>query len=172
MCSSLEHCSCQLLARRARPHKAKKFIPTKRRSRVLRTGLVRTKGGQEESTLERASARISAMSRIERRNQTLRKGNARCWYCGVPLTLATMHEDHFLARTQGGSDLLANRVPSCQVCNLFKRDGDAEFVRERLAYDRGEFDVVKIVRTADGTLWNITTAHYVKFYSEEQGLTL
>jgi len=72
------------------------------------------------------------------RVQVLAKTNGKCVYCGVKLTTEpghpnTYHADHVLPAKHGGSDDVANLIPSCQTCNtrksaktLLKFLGDAE----------------------------------------------
>lgn len=54
------------------------------------------------------------------------KTNGRCVYCGVALVMTrglpnSFEADHVLAATRGGSDDIANLVPSCLGCNAKKR---------------------------------------------------
>ncbi len=83
---------------------------------------------------ERLLARISRrlVGRREglpssRRSAVLNKTSGKCVYCGVKITTNpglpnSYHADHVLAVVRGGSDDVANLVPSCRSCNLRKRD--------------------------------------------------
>jgi hypothetical protein len=50
----------------------------------------------------------------------------------------------------------------------------AEFVRHRIAYEQGLYQVVKTGRTANGNVWTITReeTQRVRFYAEELGLKI
>lgn len=45
---------------------------------------------------------------------------AKCYYCGVPLTLKSATKDHRIPRCRGGSDSIKNIVPACLACNQKK----------------------------------------------------
>ena len=58
-----------------------------------------------------------------------------CAYCGV---VATLHADHRVPLSRGGSNTIENIVPACRACNLRKyTQTEAEF-RARLAAERNE----------------------------------
>jgi hypothetical protein len=53
------------------------------------------------------------------------KTSGRCVYCAQPLTMKTglpnsFHADHVLSVARGGSDDIANLIPSCATCNARK----------------------------------------------------
>jgi 5-methylcytosine-specific restriction endonuclease McrA len=55
----------------------------------------------------------------------LAKTSGKCVYCGVALTRRkgqpnSYHRDHVLAATKGGTEDIANLIPSCRTCNLRK----------------------------------------------------
>lgn len=57
----------------------------------------------------------------------------RCQYCGDALSCAlSMHVDHVVARSKGGSDDACNLRASCKSCNAAKRDGDLQRLRDAL----------------------------------------
>ena len=61
-----------------------------------------------------------------RRSAVLAKTSGKCVYCGVALVLTkgrpnSYQADHVLAVALGGSDDIANLVPSCADCNAKKR---------------------------------------------------
>ena len=45
---------------------------------------------------------------------------ARCYYCELPLLLNEAQREHMVPLARGGTDLIANIVPSCARCNLAK----------------------------------------------------
>lgn len=60
------------------------------------------------------------------RETVLAKTSGKCAYCGVRLTTDhgkpnSYHPDHVLPVACGGSDDVANLIPSCRSCNLKKR---------------------------------------------------
>lgn len=64
------------------------------------------------------------------RDEVLRKTSGRCVYCGERLMTASGHPnsfepDHVLPVALGGSDDVANLVPSCRSCNRKKRSRTA-----------------------------------------------
>ena len=60
-----------------------------------------------------------------RRFDVFKRDGFRCVYCGGVPPAATLHADHVLAVSNGGSDDLTNLVTSCADCNLGK---SAEFL--------------------------------------------
>lgn len=65
------------------------------------------------------------------REYVLNKTAGRCVYCGTQLTKQhglpnSYQPDHVLPVAKGGSDDVANLVPSCASCNSKKRDGTFE----------------------------------------------
>jgi 5-methylcytosine-specific restriction endonuclease McrA len=57
----------------------------------------------------------------------------RCQYCGDDLPgVLSMHVDHIVARSKGGSDTEGNLRASCKSCNSAKRDGDLQRLRDAL----------------------------------------
>lgn len=59
------------------------------------------------------------------RAAVLAKTSGRCVYCATELTerpgkMNSFHADHVLAVTRGGTDDIANLVPSCLACNTRK----------------------------------------------------
>lgn len=112
------------------------------------------------------------MGRIE----ILAKTKGMCAYCGVILTLdrfarTSFHIDHAVAKAKGGpKNADWNKVPACLACNQFKGDADPEFVRLRLAYSRGQYEVLETCRDVDGKiLWILQRAktELIQFYAED-----
>jgi len=63
------------------------------------------------------------------RQQVLEKYNNRCAYCGHDLTLKTMQVDHKQSKHTGGTDNIDNLMPSCRLCNHYKRAQSIEAFR-------------------------------------------
>ena len=51
----------------------------------------------------------------------LAESGFRCMYCGLAAPEATLHVDHIVPRTAGGTNDRANLVAACSSCNLGKR---------------------------------------------------
>jgi hypothetical protein len=61
--------------------------------------------------------------------------DARCFYCELPLTLATATKDHKTPICRGGSDEIWNIVPACLSCNQKKGWRTvSEFLQKRPAF--------------------------------------
>jgi 5-methylcytosine-specific restriction endonuclease McrA len=45
-----------------------------------------------------------------------------CFYCRLPLSIEEARLDHFIPRSKGGPDSLANRRAACKGCDTRKRD--------------------------------------------------
>lgn len=63
------------------------------------------------------------------REKVLKKYNSRCAYCGEPLFYKEMQVDHLIPKSKGGTDDIANLMPSCRLCNHYKRALDLETFR-------------------------------------------
>jgi len=61
------------------------------------------------------------------------KFGGRCAYCGNEITLKTMQVDHAKSKRNGGTDDYENLMPSCRLCNHYKRGGDIETLRWLIA---------------------------------------
>lgn len=48
------------------------------------------------------------------------KSGGGCYYCGTPLTLATLTADHIQPVRLGGCAILDNLVAACRLCNTAK----------------------------------------------------
>lgn len=82
------------------------------------------------SRAARSSAAPRAPIAPATREDVLRKTNGKCVYCGVLLSLTagdptSFEPDHVLPVVEGGSDDMANLVPSCRSCNRKKRSKTA-----------------------------------------------
>lgn len=57
---------------------------------------------------------------VDLRVVLLVRSHGGCWYCGTPLTLATLTADHLVPVKHGGLSVLANLVTCCKACNEAK----------------------------------------------------
>ena len=61
------------------------------------------------------------------------KYNGRCAYCGREIAYKDMQVDHFVAKrgwNESGSDDISNLMPSCRMCNHYKRANSLETFRK------------------------------------------
>lgn len=71
-----------------------------------------------------------------RRKQTVfaypQKYNGRCAYCGTDIEYKDMQVDHFVPKrgwNEEGTDDISNLMPSCRMCNHYKRANSLEIFR-------------------------------------------
>ena len=60
------------------------------------------------------------------------KYNGRCAYCGREIAYKDMQVDHFIPKcgwNESGSDDISNLMPSCRMCNHYKRAHNLETFR-------------------------------------------
>ena len=60
------------------------------------------------------------------------KYNGKCAYCGREIAYKDMQVDHFVAKrgwNESGSDDISNLMPSCRMCNHYKRANSLETFR-------------------------------------------
>lgn len=60
------------------------------------------------------------------------KYNGRCAYCGCEIAYKDMQVDHFIPKngwSEHGSDDISNLMPSCRMCNHYKRANTLEGFR-------------------------------------------
>ena len=69
----------------------------------------------------------------EIRQAVYQKYNGHCAYCGKEISYKDMQIDHFIPKAQGGVNNLPNLMPSCRICNHYKRDNSIEYFRECIA---------------------------------------
>lgn len=72
-----------------------------------------------------------AISKAIRQN-VYEKYNGRCAYCGRKIEYKDMQVDHFIAKrgwTESGTDDISNLMPSCRMCNHYKRANTLETFR-------------------------------------------
>ena len=70
---------------------------------------------------------------VETRKAVYDKYNGRCAYCGREIAYKDMQVDHFIAKrgwNESGSDDISNLMPSCRMCNHYKRANSLEIFRE------------------------------------------
>lgn len=68
----------------------------------------------------------------ETRQKVYKKYNGRCAYCGRKIEYKDMQVDHFIAKrgwNESGSDDISNLMPSCRMCNHYKRANPIELFR-------------------------------------------
>ena len=66
------------------------------------------------------------------RQSVYAKYNGRCAYCGREIAYKDMQIDHFVAKrgwNESGSDDISNLMPSCRMCNHYKRANSLETFR-------------------------------------------
>ena len=64
------------------------------------------------------------------------KYDGRCAYCGREIAYKDMQVDHFVAKRgwgENGSDDVSNLMPSCRMCNHYKRAHSLETFRQYIA---------------------------------------
>lgn len=60
------------------------------------------------------------------------KYNGRCAYCGREIAYKDMQVDHYIPKrgyNESGSDDISNLMPSCRMCNHYKRANSLETFR-------------------------------------------
>lgn len=70
------------------------------------------------------------------RQEVYSKYGGRCAYCGREIAYKDMQVDHFIAkrgRIENGSDDVSNLMPSCRMCNHYKRAHSLETFRQYIA---------------------------------------
>ena len=66
------------------------------------------------------------------RQAVYEKYGGRCAYCGRTISYKDMQVDHFIAKrawAESGTDDLSNLMPSCRMCNHYKRANSLETFR-------------------------------------------
>ena len=70
------------------------------------------------------------------REQVYQKYNGHCAYCGRIIKLSEMQIDHFVPKrgwVEQGTDDIDNLMPSCRLCNHYKRANSLETFRRYIA---------------------------------------
>lgn len=110
------------------------------------------------------------------REQVYEKYNGHCAYCGIELEYKDMQVDHLVpieGWSEQGDDSFDNLMPSCRMCNHYKRAHDLEYWRKMI-----EEIPKKLMRDSYiyrvGVRYDlvISNEHKVKFYFEtvDEGL--
>ena len=66
------------------------------------------------------------------RQSVYEKYSGRCAYCGKKIAYKDMQVDHFIPKrgwTESGCDDVSNLMPSCRMCNHYKRANPLELFR-------------------------------------------
>lgn len=104
------------------------------------------------------------------REQVYEKYNGHCAYCGCELEYKDMQVDHLVpieGWSEQGDDSFENLMPSCRMCNHYKRAHDLEYWRQMI-----EEIPKKLMRDSYiyrvGLRYNLVVPneHEVKFYFE------
>lgn len=70
------------------------------------------------------------------RQQVYKKYDGHCAYCGRQIGIKDMQIDHFIPKrgwSEQGSDELENLMPSCRLCNHYKRANSLETFRRYIS---------------------------------------
>lgn len=68
----------------------------------------------------------------EIRQQVYNKYNGHCAYCGCELEYKDMQVEHIKPQRIGGTDDIENLIPTCRLCNHYKRGNDLDSFRNWL----------------------------------------
>ena len=66
------------------------------------------------------------------RRAVLGKTDGHCAYCGCELPMEEMQIDHCISLHNHGSDEMDNLLPSCRMCNYYKRGSNPDGFRRKL----------------------------------------
>jgi 5-methylcytosine-specific restriction endonuclease McrA len=92
--------------------------------------------GFRRRNAERRARKRNAITELWTHDEIAQNGIGVCPYCGKEIGLIynpkTMHIDHIIPLSRGGSNLKENLEPTCCFCNLSKHDKTKEeFLNER-----------------------------------------
>jgi len=62
---------------------------------------------------------MKKLKRKEIIEELIKEIGYKCWYCGVDVD-ESVHVDHIIAKSQGGSDKMDNFALACKICNTHK----------------------------------------------------
>lgn len=68
----------------------------------------------------------------EIRQQVYNKYDGHCAYCGYELEYKDMQVEHIKPRCVGGTNDIENLLPTCRLCNHYKRGNDLDSFRNWL----------------------------------------
>lgn len=66
------------------------------------------------------------------RRAVWRKYGNRCAYCGKEIAYKDMQVDHLIPKRANGTDDIENLMPSCRMCNHYKRASSLEVFRKMI----------------------------------------
>lgn len=67
------------------------------------------------------------------RLKVYRKYGGHCAYCGKEIEMKDMQVDHLKPLAYGGEDVMENMMPSCRLCNHYKRANSLSEFRRMIA---------------------------------------
>lgn len=108
----------------------------------------------------------------ELRELVYQKYSGHCAYCGREIEYKDMQVDHFVPQIQGGTDDFSNLMPSCRMCNHYKRANRLEYFRECIEGIPRKLrkDYIYKVGVAYGNI--IENEKPIVFYFEEHEATI
>ena len=68
----------------------------------------------------------------KKRQTVYEKYDGCCAYCGRAIEFKDMQVDHFVPQRLGGTDDIDNLMPSCRLCNHYKRANKIETFRDMI----------------------------------------
>ena len=102
------------------------------------------------------------------RQAVYRKCGGHCAYCGREIAYKDMQVDHMVPLANGGTDDFENLMPSCRLCNHYKRAERLEYFRKAIStipQKLGERQYIYKVGMAYGFYDN--EPKEIKFYFEQ-----
>ena len=63
------------------------------------------------------------------REKVYDKYEGHCAYCGIEISIKDMQVDHLIPKKDLGNDNIDNLMPSCKICNHYKRAWSLEYFR-------------------------------------------
>lgn len=106
------------------------------------------------------------------RQQVYEKYNGHCAYCGKSIEYKDMQVDHFIPKngySEQGTDDFDNLMPSCRMCNHYKRANTLEGFRRAIQGIPGKLrrdNYIYKIGVAYGNV--IENEKPIKFYFEEK----
>jgi predicted restriction endonuclease len=82
------------------------------------------------------------------RKKVFDKCNGHCAYCGKPIEYKGMQVDHVYPKRLGGTDDIDNLLPTCRLCNHYKRGNTLEGFRSMMLSIHERIEKIYIVRVA------------------------
>lgn len=67
------------------------------------------------------------------RQQVYEKYDGHCAYCGKKIDIKDMQVDHRVPLYNGGEENMENYMPSCRMCNHYKRTASVETFRKMIS---------------------------------------